>query len=138
MYHSDEIIEEVVGLLIGILIFIAGMRLRQKRQQLINNGRRVKATVYDIEQDDDGSLYYPVVRFITVNDEWITKRYQIGRPYGTYTQGKLVTVIYSKTDPNNFVIDDLKSQLTGQLLTVVGIVVIVLSIALGIFYLMIS
>jgi hypothetical protein len=138
MYHTDELISEIIGLLIGIAIFIVGIRTSRKRQRLINNGRRVKAAIYDIEQGDGDALYYPVIRFITVNDEWITKRYYKGRPYGSYIKGKLVTVIYNKTHPENFVIDDMQLQLTGSILTVIGVITIVLSIAFGVFYVMIS
>jgi hypothetical protein len=141
MNHTQDLIEEAIGLIIGLIIFVAGLRISKKRQRLLNKGKRAKAVVLEIEQDKDGessSLYYPVISFDTADDDTIIKRYEKGFSYGVYEEGTQLIVIYNRTHPENFVIDDVRAQFTGALLTVIGIIAIVLSIALGVFFLMIS
>ncbi|MES2277618.1 MAG: hypothetical protein V4592_16455 [Bacteroidota bacterium] len=80
MNHTEELIKEVIGLLIGMAIFVMGIRFSQKRQRLLKNGRRAKATVIELVQDDQpikSSVYYPVLQFITAEKVIITKQYRV-------------------------------------------------------------
>ena len=113
-------------ILFGSAIFIiVGIILWRKGSHLLSNGKKAKAVIFknNVKRSgSDGDLYYPVVRFITDEQEWITQELSIGyspaKPEGTKLQ-----VIY---DPENPAIVEINSsfqlEIFPRLLTAIGIV----------------
>jgi hypothetical protein len=91
-------------LTISILVTTVAIFLWLKGNRLLTSGKKAKAIIFknhykpgtDIEFD----AYYPVVRFLTDNQEWITQELSIG-----YSPAKAVgtelEVIYDPKNPNN-------------------------------------
>ncbi|MHA7130195.1 DUF3592 domain-containing protein [Algoriphagus namhaensis] len=87
--------------------FIAiGLFIDQRNKQLLQHGKKAKAVIFKSVQKSlstGSALYYPVVRFKTDQDLWITKELDSGtssRP----RDGKQVEVIYDPEDPENVTI----------------------------------
>jgi hypothetical protein len=135
-----ELSKEFLGLLMGIVILVIGLRIAKKRQQQLKSTKRVKGTVLRMVQEEDdinSSLYYPVVKFTTAKKEPVIKRYHIGKAYTSYSEGMTVTIFYNKNDPGDFFIDNVRAEYGGVALIVIGIITVVMSIAFFIFYMMI-
>jgi len=136
----SELFKEFLGLIIGIAIFVPGLIITRKRVRLLKRSKKVRGKVLRIIQDEDeaySSLYYPVVEFKTAEKETIVKQYHIGSQFTAYSEDTQVVILYDKTNPEKFVIDTVKDELMGIALITVGIVTIVISIALFVFYMMI-
>jgi len=135
-----ELFKEFLGLLIGIAIFVPGLVITRKRVRLLKRSKKVRGKVLRIIQDEDeaySSLYYPVVEYKTAEKETIVKQYHIGSQFTTYGEDTIVNILYDKADPKKFIIDSVRDEYTGVILITVGIVTIVISIALFVFYMMI-
>ena len=135
-----ELFKEFLGLLIGIAIFVPGLVITRKRVRLLKRSKKVRGKVLRIIQDEDeafSSLYYPVVEFKTAEKETIIKQYHVGSQFTTYGEDTIVNILYDKADPKKFIIDSVRDEYTGVILITVGIVTIVISIALFVFYMMI-
>jgi len=136
----SELFKEFLGLIIGIAIFVPGLIITRKRVRLLKRSKKVRGKVLRIIQDEDeaySSLYYPVVEFKTAEKETIVKQYHIGSQFTAYSEDAPVTILYDKNDPEKIVIDTIRDEYTGVVLITVGIVTIVISIALFVFYMMI-
>ncbi len=78
----------------------AGINLWQKGNLLLAKGKKAKAIIFknNFRSGSDGGVYYPVVRFLTDKQEWITQELNIG-----YSPAKLegtkVEVIYNPDEP---------------------------------------
>lgn len=83
-------------------IFIAvGVYLWQRGSYLLAKGKIADAVVFSNHAEvnsEYGTVYYPVVRFLTFKQEWITQQLKIGyspaKPVGSKLQ-----VIYDPNDP---------------------------------------
>jgi hypothetical protein len=138
---GDALMKEIFALVLGLILFISGYLTTKKREKRMRSGSTATGTIHEVvqkEEDPEDQLYYPVIRFVTADEEWIVKRYQTGGPYSAYQEGDQVTVIYNKSNPAKFMLDDPKAKVLGLVLTVVGSAAIVLSVAFMIFYLMIA
>ena len=79
----------------------------------------------------DNNISYPIVRFLTKENDWITKSSRIGLIPGIYKKGKEVSVIYQNDNPNNFFIKD---KLT-YLIPISMLIIALLLTIFGIFFL---
>jgi hypothetical protein len=85
----------------------------KKVNRLINNGVEVEGIVFDITLsssigDVDGE--YPVIRFLTTDDLWITETYDIGTLRANFKRGQKVTVVYNPEDPKDFILKSDKGR----------------------------
>lgn len=94
--------EEIAILAIAICAMVVGIRLWQKGDQLLTNGKKAKAIIfknnYRSAGANDGGTYYPVVRFLTDKQEWITQELSIGYSPAK-KEGTRMEVIYDPEDP---------------------------------------
>ena len=95
-----------IGLILIIgsgLFIILGAILWQKGNHLLANGKKARAVIfknnYESSSSEDG-VYYPVVRFKTENEEWITQQLSIGYQPAK-REGTKLEVIYDPEDPSN-------------------------------------
>lgn len=99
--NSDLIIMILSG-----TFLIVGAFLWQKGNYLMANGKTAKAVIFRnnlSRPDEEDGAYFPVVRFKTDKDEWITQQLDIGyqpaKPVGTKLE-----VIYDPDDPTSVAI----------------------------------
>ena len=75
---------EMIILGISMVATIVGILLWQKGAYLLATGKKAKAILlknnYHRGTEGDGGYYYPVVRFLTDKQEWITQELSIGYP----------------------------------------------------------
>jgi len=126
---SNQFIDELIVLLIGIIFLIIGFFKRRQRKYFFQKGIKTEGVVLRIEKRHDGLqnddvLYYPVVRYVTKEKDWITEKYSIGLYSFAYKEGDKVSVFYQPDEPIKFIIDDTSTSLIGPLLIIMGIGVI--------------
>lgn len=91
--------EEIILLAISIVAIIGGIRLWTKGSRLRTHGKKVNAIIFKNNFNAMDSNYYPVVRFLTEKQEWITEELTIGyRP--AKREGTKQEVIYDPDDPH--------------------------------------
>ncbi|UOQ52291.1 DUF3592 domain-containing protein [Hymenobacter cellulosivorans] len=98
---------------LGFLLF-ALFKLQQ-RARLYRTGIATEGMVIRLEQDTGyrNLTYYPVVRFLTPEQEWITARYDIGTNPASFAEGDSVQLRFDPADPTCFII---MSDSSGPLL----------------------
>ena len=122
--------DELILLAGGAFLTVFGIGKLNERGKLIESGVKVEGVVFDIETSWDAepdarsTTYYPVIRFVTTDKEWITEKYDIGSNPSVYSVGDKVTVIYDTTDYNHFLIDNTQTKLLGPALIAVGTLLI--------------
>lgn len=81
----------------GICLLIGAYLLR-KGKHFLKNGKRAEAVV--VSNYYDGDVYYPVIRFLSDRQEWITHRVDVGY-FPKKREGKKLQVIYDPEDPTD-------------------------------------
>ncbi len=109
---------------IGTLILarIVGNRLSKAFQ----NGLPADGVIFDFE--DDGRRLYPVVRFLTLQNEWITARSNTSYPGGIFKKGQQVTLVYDPAEPNKYYINSKWTKVTPTILTFTAVVLIIIAV----------
>jgi hypothetical protein len=137
---SDANYIEIVAGIFGIAFLIVGSAFSAKRKKLITSGIRVQGIVYAMEQETSGNhgvhkiLYSPIIRFVTVEKEWVTEKYLFGVSSNhtlinpSYKEGNEVTVIYEPDNVRNFIIDDFNAKMISSLFIIIGTLAIISSI----------
>ena len=130
---------------IAIILVVIGAALlgfiffqRKKHKRLLATGTKVGGVVFDYASDNTGSSSvgensnFPLIRFVTAQDEWITEKYNIGYPSFILKKGQLVDVFYNPEKPADFILN-----LKADKWIAYGAVVIAVScfaVAIGLFY----
>lgn len=131
-------IDELLLLAGGAFLTVWGIGKLNERSKLLKNGFKVDGVVFSLEEEwgiglKRSKLYYPVIRFVTIEKEWVTKRYGIGTYPSAYTEGDKVIVIYDKADNEHFILDNTVTKLLGPLCIIIGIL---LMLSVGIYYIL--
>jgi hypothetical protein len=113
----------------AIILFAIGMGLlyttyavSKKYDTLLKNGERAEGIIFDFEGGGPDNPDMPVIRFVTAQQEWITKASNISLPH--LKKGAKVTVLYDPQNPSNFVVKSSFSYLMVSLLAIAGIAAI--------------
>jgi hypothetical protein len=116
------------------VLLVMAVYLWQKGSHLLRNGKKVEAVVSSntFKADNDGGgYYYPVIRFLTDKQEWITQELNFGtRP--KLREGTKLQVLYDPENPtdvqinSSFMLEILPRMLAC--LGVMGLVFVVLEI----------
>ncbi|PWK79345.1 uncharacterized protein DUF3592 [Mucilaginibacter oryzae] len=122
----NPITTAVVTGIIGAGLTIAGVVLRYRRMRLLKTGIKVEGIVFSIEYEPGSQgysgQYYPVIRYVANNGEWITKKYTLGSNPSTFKEGESVTVFYDPENPSTFMLNDKLSKIVPWLVLILGIV----------------
>lgn len=104
---SIDFFTPIIFLIIGAVTFIFCFYLNQKRNKLLTTGIRVDGIVYGFtsRSGDDSSANYPVIRFLTKRNEWITGTYKVSYPRFILKQGQKVEVFYNPDNPSDFILN---------------------------------
>lgn len=92
--------------IVSVIPLLIGIKFWQKGDYLTENGEKTEAIIFknNFKWSSDGGMYYPVVRFTTNENEWITQELSIGyRP--AKPEGIKLEVIYDPTEPTNVAIN---------------------------------
>lgn len=88
-----------------VIVYVLVSRTRQKRR-LEKNGLRTEGIIVDLDFDRWSriSVYYPVVRYQTLDKENVRRKYSVGNYPASYEIGEKVIVIYNKDDTDDFIL----------------------------------
>jgi len=114
-------------LCIGVAFIYAGIFQQRKRGRLLGIGIKVDGVVFELVKGSstkNSTFYYPVIRFLTMEKEWVTQKYDIGGSSNVYHEGDKLKVIYDPENPLNFTVDDTRAKIAGPLFKVIGIVIL--------------
>ncbi len=99
--------EALACIIIGIIGLLIGGKHLTRYDRLRKEGRETEGIVFDIEssnsynENSNSTTYYPIVRFVTDKQDWITEKSEIS---GFYKPGDRVTVVYNPNNPRDFTI----------------------------------
>lgn len=119
-----EFIQPLILLVIGIGLIAISLRLFHKHQKLKKIGLRTEGIVFDLldSVSSDNRHQYPVIRFVTSKNEWITQNYEIGFSLKGFRKGQKVNVIYNPSRPEDFTVNSGVNSVILYTLIVIGIV----------------
>lgn len=116
----------------SIIPLLVGVHLWQKGISLIRNGIKAEGIVF--KNNYKGSinrktgLYFPVVRFLTEKQEWITQELDIGQ-YPALEEGKKIRLIYNQDNPEEVEIDSVfRLEVLPRILVIIGVIILVLGL----------
>ncbi len=91
---------EIIILIISCILILVGAKLWQKGNDLIVEGKVAEAIVFKNNFKSyrgETGLYFPIVRFTTDKDEWVTQELSIGY-LPAIPEGSKIEVIYDPDD----------------------------------------
>lgn len=118
-------IDELILIAGGAFFAVWGFGKMTERRKLLKTGVRVEGTVIENDYSVSGGTYYPVVRYVMLEKEWVTKKYDIGSRPPAFKEGETVKVIYSPDNHEQFMIDNWHSKFFAPVFIAVGMVLIV-------------
>jgi hypothetical protein len=125
-------IELLIPIFIGVVLIWLSIKIQAKYKQLLNSGERSEGIVFDLERskNSDSIAQYPIIRFLTKKEVWITKRVDLGISFSTYKQGDKVNVIYNPEKPEEFMVESKWQMIASQVLLAFGIISLIVGIIL--------
>ncbi|TDO21275.1 DUF3592 domain-containing protein [Pedobacter duraquae] len=113
----------LIGLVVSVSFLAVGLLMILKRKKYEANGSKVSAIISDLSlQYSSGKpLYYPTVKFTTVEGVEVTKKHSSGSYPSLYTKNENITVIYLKGDNTNFIIGSKKSVIVEMVVVLIGL-----------------
>ena len=125
-------IELLIPFFIGAVLIWFSIKNQSKYKQLLNSGERSEGIVFDLEKNknSDSNAQYPIIRFFTKKEVWITKRVNLGISFSTYEQGDKESVIYNPEKQEEFMLESKWQMIASQVLLALGIISLVIGIIL--------
>ncbi|MCR8560498.1 DUF3592 domain-containing protein [Mucilaginibacter sp. BJC16-A38] len=130
--------DELIIVAGGAFLAVFGFGKWNEYKKILVTGKRVEGVVFDMENtsdmtsisfDNDSSgrngLHYPIIRYVTLEKEWVTKKYSIGSNPSPYNIGDTVNIVYDTNDIEHFIIDDNQSRFIWPIVMIVGVALIV-------------
>lgn len=111
-------LQQLFLLLMGGALLLAAWWQHRRHARLLREGEAARGTVLRLERDRHS--YFPVVRFLTRQQQWITARYHIGSKPASYAEGEEVDIRYQPADPQDFTIVGADSPVTVWVLGLIG------------------
>lgn len=102
--------EGLILIVTGIFFFLIARSVHKRINQIEAIGTKVKGIIFShestMDSSSESSVFYPVVRFTTSSEEWITAKSSISVVPGMYKEGQAVEIVYDPQEPTNFFIKD--------------------------------
>ncbi len=127
-------IQGVLLIIISLAVIVIAIIALSKYTKISTNGIEADAIIFDIEfspTNGDTTITFPIVRFVTEKNEWITQKASVSIIPYSYKKGQSVVVVYSKDKPSDFFI---KSNWTNGVLIAMIIIGLAL-ITYGVYFL---
>ena len=115
-------VEYIVILFLGIVMVVIALHLYHKRNRIKKNGLKTEGVVYELFNNPSSSINTrnPVIRFLTMDQQWITEASDIGMFPGFYKKGQKVSVVYDRENPKQFIIDSKINSLIVYVILIAG------------------
>jgi len=122
-------IDELILLAGGTFLIVWGIGKINERRKLLKSGIKVDGVVFRLEERLSSGknrmlLYYPVIRYVTLDKNWITEEYGFGSKPSVYKEGDIVKIIYDPADYKHFIIDNFLSKVLGWVLALIGVAIL--------------
>lgn len=128
-------IEGIAVIILAVALLSVSIYMLRQYDQIEKNGLETEGVVFDMDSSnisDTATSIYPIVRFLTADQQWITQKSSVSLIPGSYKRGQKVTVIYHSDKPSAFFI---KSNSTRGILIAIAVVGGILS-AIGAYLLL--
>lgn len=128
-------IEGIVLIIIAIALLYVSIFTLQRYDRIVKNGQETEGVIFDISSSDNldtATISYPVVRFLTETQQWVTEKSPVSIIPGSYKKGQKITIIYCIEKPSDFFI---KSNNTRSILIAITIAAIIF-FAIGVYLLL--
>src|SRR4051794_26860757 len=101
-------IEGIIIIIISLVVLFGAISTLRKLNKIEVNGEKTQGVIFDNETTnttiEDATVTYPLVRFTTSNQEWITQKSSVSIIPGSYKKGDKVVIVYDRSSPTNFFI----------------------------------
>lgn len=123
----------ILLLLISVIMTVIFGMIIAHIKKIKSHGIHVEGIIFDIQQSSvEGGIHsislFPIVRFLMIKKQWITKPGKIGMISGFYKKGAKVRIIYQEDNPDKFLINDRITQIVPVLLYVLAPSLMVISV----------
>lgn len=117
---------------ISLAIILIAIKILLNIKKIARTGIETDGVVVGMDMDGSAdpsyNYRYPIVKFLTESNTWITKAASIGGMPALYKIGTKVTVVYQSNAPEKFFIKDKITYLLPRAIIVVGIGLILFAI----------
>jgi hypothetical protein len=122
----------LIAFFVGVCFVVISSKIQSKYKLLLDIGEKSEGIVFDLEKSKNSEFnsQYPIIRFLTKKNEWITKAANLGISVSTYKQGDKVNVIYNPDKPEEFMIESKWQILISKGLLFAGLVGLIIGIFL--------
>ena len=127
-------IQVILLIALALIVILFAIITWRKYKNISATGTEAEGIIFDMESSttaNDATVTYPIVRFLTDKNEWITQKASVSLIPGSYKKGQPVTIVYLKDKPTEFFI---KSNWTTAVLAIMIIIGIAL-LVYGIYFL---
>ncbi|SEP41836.1 DUF3592 domain-containing protein [Mucilaginibacter sp. OK283] len=126
-------INELILLAGGTFLTVLGIGKIIEVRKLYKTGTRAIGTVVALEEiaerpsrgDTPMIMYYPLIKYMASDNQWMTVRYDVGTNPASYREGDRVKIIYDGADYKRVIIDNSFSRLIGFGIMILGICLII-------------
>ncbi len=120
-------IQNLISVGIGLVFIPVSVSYRKKINRLQSTGIEVTGIVFDIvyRSNMPGNIRsnrYPIIRFLTVENKWMTEEYK--NSIGLFKKGKKVTVVYNPEDPKDFIVNNQALKYIPTVFLIFGVMAI--------------
>jgi hypothetical protein len=119
-------IETLILISLGLLLIIISFIALKRMNKTFTNGFTTEGIISHFDRKNNYN--YPVVRFTTLKQEWITQKSSLSYFPGLLKKGETVKVVYDPHDPGNFYIDSKWTRITPVILIIAGLACLVLGV----------
>lgn len=131
--RNNIVVTFIVLLIVGILFTFIGNLILSGTTELVKNGIKTEATVVDLisHKSKSSYTYNPEVEYKTETGEVIRAESNSGSNPPAYAKGDKVNIYYSKSNPQNMIIDSVFDIYVFPLIFItIGIIAIIIDIVI--------
>ncbi|MBC6989453.1 DUF3592 domain-containing protein [Hymenobacter sp. BT491] len=118
----------ILSILLGGCLLIVALLQWRKKAHLLQKGIAAEGVVIRMERAGNEEHEYPVIRFLTPENAWITARYELGTTPTGFKEGQAVRVRFEPTDPHQFTVEEDGAGWALLLIGAAGIGILVMGI----------
>jgi hypothetical protein len=122
--------EVIIMFGVGLALLYFAFTFRRTAKKLTKNGRETEGVVFDIIESNnlDNQIKYPIIRFVTTEQTWITEQYNISTLLGSFKKGQKVVVIYNPDNPREFIVKSKMNGIVALLATILALAILALGV----------
>lgn len=127
--------EAIVLIVLSFIVIGTGILFICRYKNISSNGTETEGIIYDFSSTpitnsitSNATKSFPIVRFLTEKNEWITEKASVSFIPSSYKKGQKITVVYLVDNPTVFFIKSSQTKFVlttmitiGSLLLIYGI-----------------